>query len=107
MSACLDGKSAELFSRHKKLMEDKPWRKDQHYFKNCQLTRLALMKIWSHAHEGALNPLHGNPTEVIGILLGYVADETVRFAQQSTPGPARQLCCNFEMFFPGHCHRCD
>jgi hypothetical protein len=86
MSACLDGKSTEeLFARHNKLTVEKPWKKDQHYFKNCQLTRLALMKIWSHAHEGALNPLHGNPTEVIGILLGYVADETVSVAARSCP----------------------
>ena len=26
-----------------------------------RLTRLALMKIWSHAHAGALNPLHAQP----------------------------------------------
>jgi hypothetical protein len=78
MSTGYDGKSeSEIFARHQQLKLEKPWLKDQHYFKNCRMTRLALMKIWSHAHEGALNIENGTPSEIIGILLGYVADEAV------------------------------
>jgi hypothetical protein len=89
MSADFDGKSEqELFARHKQLKAEMPWMKDQHYFKNCRMTRLALMKIWSHAHEGALNIENGSPSEIIGILLGYVADEAVS-------------CPNIMMCFPG------
>lgn len=78
MSVCFDGKTElELIARHRELKAEMPWLKDQHYFKTCRMTRLALMKIWSHAHEGALNIENGTPSEIIGILLGYVADEAV------------------------------
>jgi proteasome lid subunit RPN8/RPN11 len=49
------------------------------------MTRLALMKIWSHAHEGA-------PLEIIGIMLGYIADEAVRYAQSVAPRPVKCVC---------------
>jgi hypothetical protein len=96
MSTGFDGKSeAEIFARHQQLMAEKPWFQDQHYFKNCRMTRLALMKIWSHAHEGALNTENGTPCEIVGILLGYVADEAV-----SSPNDllcfARQACMPIE-----------
>jgi hypothetical protein len=90
MSSVYDGKTEqELLDRHLQLKAEKPWLKDQHYFKNCRMTRLALMKIWSHAHEGAslvatAKDKDGNekavPMEIIGILLGYVADEAVSCA---------------------------
>jgi hypothetical protein len=84
MSTGIDGKSEqELFARHEQLKAEKPWLKDQHYFKNCRMTRLALMKIWCHAHEGALNVEDGAPREIIGILLGYIADEIVCSSQRS------------------------
>ncbi len=73
-----DGKSQEeLFQRHQELQADKPWYRDQHYFKSCRMTRLALMKLWNHAHDGSLNIMDGAPCEIIGILLGFVADEAV------------------------------
>ena len=105
MSTGIDGKSEqELFARHEQLKAEKPWLKDQHYFKNCRMTRLALMKIWCHAHEGALNVEDGAPREIIGILLGYVADEMVGSSQRS------QLSVTFVMpsdfVFLGHRHRC-
>ncbi len=86
MSSVYDGKSEqELLDRHQQLKAEKPWLKDQHYFKNCRMTRLALMKIWSHAHEGA-------PLEIIGIMLGYIADEAVRYAQSVAPRPVKRVC---------------
>ena len=90
MSSVYDGKSdQELFDRHQQLKAEKPWLKDQHYFKNCRMTRLALMKIWSHAHEGALHFKEKFPCEIIGIMLGYVADEAVRYAQSVAPRPVK------------------
>ena len=92
MSYGYDGKSEEeLFERHKQLKAEKPWLKDQHYFKNCRMTRLALMKLWSHAHEGALNIKDAAPCEIIGILLGYVADEAVSSAHACNAS-ALHLC---------------
>jgi hypothetical protein len=88
MSSAYDGKSAqELLDRHVQLTAEKPWLEHQHYFKNCRMTRLALMKIVCHAHEGASNVvvMKGEdvaeektvPCEIIGMLLGYIADEAV------------------------------
>ncbi len=84
-----DGKSQEeLFQRHRELQADKPWYRDQHYFKSCRMTRLALMKLWNHAHDGSLNIKDGAPCEIIGILFGFVADEAVSsFWRLSRLGP--------------------
>jgi hypothetical protein len=99
MSTGIDGKSEqELFARHEQLKAEKPWLKDQHYFKNCRMTRLALMKIWCHAHEGALNVEDGAPREIIGILLGYVADETVCCVSRALAHTAP-----FDFVLLGHC----
>jgi hypothetical protein len=89
MSMSYDGKSQEeLFQRHQELQADKPWFRDQHYFKSCRISRLALMKLWSHAHDGSLNIIDGAPCEIIGILLGFVADEAVSsFWRLSRLGP--------------------
>ena len=103
MSSVYDGKSEqELLDRHQQLKAEKPWLKDQHYFKNCRMTRLALMKIWSHAHEGASNveiikcedgaEEKKVPCEIIGILLGYIADEAVSCAQSVAPRPVKRVC---------------
>ena len=84
-----DGKSQEeLFQRHQELQADKPWFRDQHYFKSCRISRLALMKLWSHAHDGSLNIMEGAPCEIVGALLGFVADEAVgSFWRLSRLGP--------------------
>ena len=107
MPSLYDGKSAqELLGRHQQLKAEKPWLKDHHYFKSCRMTRLALMKIWSHAHEGASNVViikcedgaeeKKVPCEIIGILLGYIADEAVSCAQSVAPRPVKCVCvCGF------------
>jgi hypothetical protein len=102
MSYGYDGKSEEeLFERHKQLKAEKPWLKDQHYFKNCRMTRLALMKLWNHAHEGSLNIKDGAPCEIIGILLGYLADEAVSRAQcLLCLGPLFVSACLSVFIFP-------
>jgi uncharacterized UBP type Zn finger protein len=102
MSAEFDEKSEpELVARHHQLLVEKPWLKDQHYFKNCRITRLALMKIWTHAHSGASNTQSGDPIEVIGILLGYLADEAVSICRAFMIQAFK-----FTMSFSGYCHRC-
>lgn len=50
-----------------------PWEKDPHYFKDIQISALALLKMVMHARSGG-------SLEIMGLLLGKVVENTmVRF----------------------------
>ncbi|GAV05044.1 hypothetical protein RvY_15232 [Ramazzottius varieornatus] len=48
---------------HQRMMQAKPWEKDQNFFKTCRISALALLKMTMHARSG------GN-IEVMGLMLG-------------------------------------
>lgn len=47
-----------------------PWEKDPHYFKDIQISALALLKMVMHARSGG-------SLEIMGLLLGKVVDNTM------------------------------
>lgn len=47
-----------------------PWEKDPHYFKDIQISALALLKMVMHARSGG-------SLEVMGLLLGKVMENTM------------------------------
>jgi COP9 signalosome complex subunit 5 len=55
---------------HRNLLNEKPWEKDPHYFKNVRVSALALLKMVIHARSG------GN-IEIMGLLLGKIDGQTM------------------------------
>lgn len=47
-----------------------PWEKDPHYFRDIQISALALLKMVMHARSGG-------SLEVMGLLLGKVMENTM------------------------------
>lgn len=47
-----------------------PWEKDPHYFKDINISALALLKMVMHARSGG-------SLEIMGLLLGKVIDNTM------------------------------
>lgn len=47
-----------------------PWEKDPHYFKDIQISALALLKMVMHARSGG-------SLEIMGLLLGKVVENTM------------------------------
>eukprot|EP00301_Raphidiophrys_heterophryoidea_P026068 c8900_g1_i1.p1 GENE.c8900_g1_i1~~c8900_g1_i1.p1 ORF type:complete len:355 (-),score=98.44 c8900_g1_i1:179-1183(-) len=54
---------------HRALQTAKPWKKDPNYFRRCQISSVALLKMVTHAKSGGA-------IEVMGMLLGKVVDHT-------------------------------
>jgi len=55
---------------HRHLLNEKPWDKDPHYFKDVRISALALLKMVIHARSG------GN-IEIMGLLLGKVDGQSM------------------------------
>jgi COP9 signalosome complex subunit 5 len=55
---------------HRNLLNEKPWEKDPHYFKDVRVSALALLKMVIHARSG------GN-IEIMGLLLGKIEGQTM------------------------------
>ena len=55
---------------HRNLLNEKPWDKDPHYFKDVRISALALLKMVIHARSG------GN-IEIMGLLLGKVDGQSM------------------------------
>lgn len=55
---------------HQAILAARPWDKDPHFFKDIQISALALLKMVMHARSGG-------PLEVMGLLLGKVINNTM------------------------------
>ncbi|KAG9252222.1 JAB1/Mov34/MPN/PAD-1 ubiquitin protease-domain-containing protein [Emericellopsis atlantica] len=53
----------------KALQNDKPWRKDNNYFKHVRISAVALIKMAMHARSGG-------SLEIMGLMQGYIEHET-------------------------------
>eukprot|EP00760_Papus_ankaliazontas_P005037 PhM_4_TR12354/c0_g2_i1/m.17098/K09613/COPS5, CSN5; COP9 signalosome complex subunit 5 len=63
------------------LNKDRPWKKNPKYFKAVKMSALALIKIIMHAKTGQgkagkISQDKGNWVEVMGLMQGYIADNT-------------------------------
>lgn len=56
--------------QQQQILASKPWEKDPHFFKDIQISALALLKMVMHARSGG-------PLEIMGLLLGKVIDNTM------------------------------
>lgn len=56
--------------QQQKILAARPWDKDPHFFKDIQISALALLKMVMHARSGGT-------LEVMGLLLGKVIDNTM------------------------------
>ncbi|KAK5167521.1 COP9 signalosome catalytic subunit rri1 [Saxophila tyrrhenica] len=54
---------------NKKIVNDKPWKKDPNHFKHVRISAVALIKMVMHARSGG-------DIEVMGLMLGYVEHAT-------------------------------
>lgn len=64
--------------QQQQILAARPWDKDPHFFKDIQISALALLKMVMHARSGGT-------LEVMGLLLGKVIDNTM----------VRSLCAVF------------
>ena len=55
--------------KQKAINEAEPWKEDHHYFKNVQISAVALIKMVMHAHAGG-------SIEVMGLMQGRTQDDT-------------------------------
>lgn len=66
--------SDEIFrydaQEQQQFLSARPWEKDPHYFKDIQISALALLKMVMHARSGG-------SLEIMGLLLGKVIDNTM------------------------------
>eukprot|EP01012_Entosiphon_sulcatum_P032088 TRINITY_DN40836_c0_g1_i1.p1 TRINITY_DN40836_c0_g1~~TRINITY_DN40836_c0_g1_i1.p1 ORF type:complete len:337 (-),score=81.89 TRINITY_DN40836_c0_g1_i1:117-1127(-) len=58
------------------ISQARPWRTDQHYFKQVRMSAVAMVKIVMHAKEGVREPQETN-YEVMGILQGRIEANTL------------------------------
>lgn len=65
-----------------------PWEKDPHYFKDIQISALALLKMVMHARSGG-------SLEIMGLLLGKVVENTMVRVRR-----VYYICCQSIMFIP-------
>lgn len=56
--------------QQQQILAARPWDKDPHFFKDIQISALALLKMVMHARSGGT-------LEVMGLLLGKVIDNTM------------------------------
>lgn len=54
---------------NKKILDERPWKKDPGYFKHVRISAVALIKMVMHARSGG-------DIEVMGLMLGYAEHET-------------------------------
>eukprot|EP00300_Choanocystis_sp_HF-7_P023596 c241_g1_i1.p1 GENE.c241_g1_i1~~c241_g1_i1.p1 ORF type:complete len:333 (-),score=51.18 c241_g1_i1:41-1039(-) len=59
-----------LSDESQEILKTKPWKKDPHYFKNCRISSIALLKMVTHARSGG-------SIEVMGMLQGLVREHTL------------------------------
>jgi len=57
-------------AQHRRLCDDKPWKRDPHYFKYVKISATALIKMVMHARSGGT-------LEVMGMLQGKIIKETM------------------------------
>ena len=53
----------------KRIQDERPWRKDPHYFKNVRISAVALLKMVMHARSGG-------SIEIMGLMQGKIAGDT-------------------------------
>lgn len=65
----------QLFTWNEDQMQDllgnqRPWKKDPHYFKHCKISAIALIKMVMHAKSGG-------DLEIMGVMQGFPVGETM------------------------------
>eukprot|EP01064_Diplonema_japonicum_P036169 TRINITY_DN8053_c0_g5_i2.p1 TRINITY_DN8053_c0_g5~~TRINITY_DN8053_c0_g5_i2.p1 ORF type:complete len:370 (+),score=79.69 TRINITY_DN8053_c0_g5_i2:64-1173(+) len=88
--------AAQMKQQHK----EAPWKKTSHYFTSVKMSALALVKIVMHAKTGKgkagrISSDSGNWIEVMGVMQGYVKDNTLVILDSfALPVEAHEVECN-------------
>eukprot|EP01059_Diplonema_ambulator_P001488 TRINITY_DN1125_c0_g4_i1.p1 TRINITY_DN1125_c0_g4~~TRINITY_DN1125_c0_g4_i1.p1 ORF type:complete len:377 (+),score=100.75 TRINITY_DN1125_c0_g4_i1:56-1186(+) len=87
-------------SKMKLLHKEAPWKKSAQYFTSVKMSALALVKIVMHAKTGKgkagrISADSGNWIEVMGVMQGYVTDNTLVVLDSfALPVEAHEVECN-------------
>lgn len=76
-----------------------PWEKDPHYFKDIQISALALLKMVMHARSGG-------SLEIMGLLLGKVVENTMVRKMSLKSHSLNYIALHFIALFVLDCHGC-